>query len=222
MAEDDDPARPRSLTLMAGPIDARINPTAVNELATQQADRVVRAQRDRHRARARFAGAGRRVYPGFLQLAAFMSMNLERHARRFREPVRDLVAGDDERAERDEGLLRRVLRRARPGGRVLPRDGAARLPGARARARRARRWRGRPVDPAAIRRTALLTVEGERDDICAVGQTARGARPLHQVSRRYAQRHHLQAGVGHYGVFSGRRWEREIYPEISSHILKAR
>ncbi len=81
-------------------------------------------------------------------------------------------------------------------------------------------WRGRPVDPRAIRRTMLLTVEGERDDICGVGQTL-AAHELASGLRPYLKRHHLQAGVGHYGVFSGNRWTSQIYPIVKNTILAA-
>src|SRR6185436_12762593 len=82
-------------------------------------------------------------------------------------------------------------------------------------------WRGRPVVPAALTRTPVLTVEGERDDICGVGQTA-AALDLCTGLAPLRRRHHLQPGAGHYGVFSGGRWEREVYPQVRSHILKAR
>jgi polyhydroxyalkanoate depolymerase len=81
-------------------------------------------------------------------------------------------------------------------------------------------FRGQRVDPAAIRRTALLTVEGERDDICALGQTA-AAHDLCTGLRPHMKRHHMQTGVGHYGVFSGRRWETQIYPIVRNVILSA-
>jgi poly(3-hydroxybutyrate) depolymerase len=81
-------------------------------------------------------------------------------------------------------------------------------------------WHGETVDPSAIRRTMLLTVEGERDDICAVGQTV-AAHDLCKKLRPYRKRHHLQAGVGHYGVFSGKRWENQVYPIVKNVILSS-
>lgn len=209
MAEDSHPATPRSMTLMAGPIDTRINPTGVNHLATSRPiawfegnliDVVP----------PRFGGAWRRVYPGFTQLAAFMSMNLERHVKAQLDLFCHLANGEDERAAAirafyDEYLavmdlpaefylqtVQRVFQ-----DHLLP---LGRL-----------EWHGRLVDPQAIRRTALFTVEGERDDICAVGQTL-AAQDLCRGLRPYMKRHHVQTGVGHYGVFNGQRWKSFIYP----------
>jgi polyhydroxyalkanoate depolymerase len=216
MAAAADPCQPRSLTLMAGPIDARSNPTAVNDLATSRPiewfERTLIA-----RVPARYPGAGRRVYPGFLQLAAFMTMNGRRHATAFTNLFGDLVAQKHVEAVKTEEFYREYFA-------VL--DLAAefyletvqwvfqehRL------ARGELYWRGEPVDPAAIRGTVLLTVEGERDDICGIGQTAAAHDLCHRIplARRS---HHLQAGVGHYGVFSGRRWERDVYPVVRNAIL---
>jgi poly(3-hydroxybutyrate) depolymerase len=211
MAEDKHPALPHSLTLMAGPIDARVNPTAVNKLATSKplewfAKNLISTVPSGH------AGAGRRVYPGFLQLSAFMSMNLQRHMDSFKGMYANLVDGDHAKAAATRAFYEEYLavldltsefyletigqifqEYALPLGRL--------------------EWRGRVVDPAAIRRTAILTVEGERDDICAIGQTM----AAHELCSRipmYMKSHHMQAGVGHYGVFSGRRWNKRIYPIV--------
>jgi len=219
MAEDDDEAVPHSLTLMAGPIDARVNPTIVNDLAAGRSlewfERNVIGIVPR-----RFAGAGRRVYPGFVQVAAFMRMNPERHRAAFRRLYDDIVAGNEERAVATKAFYDEYFA-------VLDLTAEFYLETITAifqdhlLARGELTWRGRPVDPAAITRTALLTVEGERDDICGVGQTA-AAHDLCTSLMPYRRRQHLQAGAGHFGVFSGARWEREVYPEIRSHILKAR
>ena len=219
MAEDDDEAVPHSLTLMAGPIDARVNPTIVNDLAAGRSlewfERNVIGIVPR-----RFAGAGRRVYPGFVQVAAFMRMNPERHRAAFRRLYDDIVAGNEERAVATKAFYDEYFA-------VLDLTAEFYLETIGAifqdhlLARGEFTWRGRPVDPAAITRTALLTVEGERDDICGVGQTA-AAHDLCTSLTPYRRRQHLQAGAGHFGVFSGARWEREVYPEIRSHILKAR
>jgi len=219
MAEDDDEAVPHSLTLMAGPIDARVNPTIVNDLAAGRSlewfERNVIGIVPR-----RFAGAGRRVYPGFVQVAAFMRMNPERHRAAFRRLYDDIVAGNEERAVATKAFYDEYFA-------VLDLTAEFYLETIGAifqdhlLARGEFTWRERRVDPAAIRRTALLTVEGERDDICGVGQTA-AAHDLCTSLTPYRRRQHLQAGAGHFGVFSGARWEREVYPEIRSHILKAR
>ena len=219
MAEDDDEAVPHSLTLMAGPIDARVNPTIVNDLAAGRSlewfERNVIGIVPR-----RFAGAGRRVYPGFVQVAAFMRMNPERHRAAFRRLYDDIVAGNEGRAVATKAFYDEYFA-------VLDLTAEFYLETIAAifqdhlLARGEFTWRGRPVDPAAITRTALLTVEGERDDICGVGQTA-AAHDLCTSLTPYRRRQHLQAGAGHFGVFSGARWEREVYPEIRSHILKAR
>jgi polyhydroxyalkanoate depolymerase len=216
MAQADDPAQPRSMTLMAGPIDTRINPTKVNELAKSKSIAWFE-QNLIARVPFRYGGAFRRVYPGFVQLAAFVSMNLERHVSAHRSLYDNLRRGEVEKANAtklfyDEYFavldlsaefyletVRWVFQEHR-----LPRGDL--------------RWRGEPVEPRAIRRTALLTVEGERDDICAVGQTL-AAHEMCAGLRPYRKRHHLQAGVGHYGVFSGRTWEGQIYPLVKNLIL---
>jgi poly(3-hydroxybutyrate) depolymerase len=218
MAEDGDEAAPHSLTLMAGPIDARVNPTIVNDLAAGRSpewfERNVIAIVPR-----RYLGAGRRVYPGFVQVAAFLRMNPERHRAAFRRLYDDIVAGNQDRAVATKAFYDEYFA-------VLDLTAEFYLETVTAifqdhlLARGELTWRGRRVDPAAITRTALLTVEGERDDICGVGQTA-AAHDLCTSLPPYRRRRHLQAGAGHFGVFSGARWEREVYPEIRSHILTA-
>ena len=219
MAEDHHPATPASLTLMAGPIDCRINPTRVNELATSKPyewfeTHLISSVPLRHR------GALRRVYPGFLQLTAFMSMNLDRHLESFKGLYQDLLDGEIDKAEGTRSFyeeyfavldltaefyletIRHVFQEyALPQGKL--------------------QWRGRTVNPAAIRRTALLTVEGERDDICSIGQTM-AAHDLCSRIPPYMKQHHMQAGVGHYGVFSGRRWSQQIYPIVREMIYASR
>lgn len=218
LAQDTHPAQPRSLTLMAGPIDTRVNPTRVNTLATSRPlewfERNLITE-----VPARHAGAGRRVYPGFLQLAAFMSMNLERHVKAHVEMYRQLAQGDflqarETRAFYDEyfAVLDLAAEFYLETLQVVFQD--HHLPLGRLR------WRGETVDPRAIRRTALLTVEGEKDDICALGQTL-AAHELCTSLRPYRKRHHMQAGVGHYGVFSGRRWQHQIYPIVRNLILSS-
>jgi poly(3-hydroxybutyrate) depolymerase len=216
MAEAGNPALPRSMTLMAGPIDTRIHPTKVNKLAASKSIEWF----ERHliaKVPIRYAGAFRRVYPGFVQLAAFMSMNIDRHAKAHRELHDNLVKGEIEKA-------RAISRFYDEYFAVLDLTAAFYLETVRlvfqehALARGLIAYRGGKVDPRAIRRTMLLTIEGERDDICAVGQTA-AAHELCTGLRPYMRRHHMQAGVGHYGVFSGKRWETQIYPIIRNVIL---
>jgi poly(3-hydroxybutyrate) depolymerase len=215
MAASDNPAQPRTLTLMAGPVDTRVNPTKVNELAHSKPlswfeQNVITT------VPLRYPGALRRVYPGFLQVSGFVSMNLERHIRQHMSLYRHLVNGDDTEAAviadfYDEYFA--VLDIAAEFyletiDRVFQRELLA---------RGELTWRGQPVELAAIRRTALLTVEGEKDDVCGVGQTL-AAQDLCTGIKPGKKRHHLQAGVGHYGVFSGSRWETQIYPILRNFI----
>jgi poly(3-hydroxybutyrate) depolymerase len=218
MAQSGNPAQPRSMTLMAGPIDCRVNPTKVNEMATSkpidwfESNLIARVP-------ARFPGGGRRVYPGFVQLAAFMSMNIDRHVKAHRELYEHLAKGEREKAAQTKAFydeyfavldltaefyletVRLVFQEyALPLGHLT--------------------YENTKVEPAAIRRTMLFTVEGEKDDICAVGQTL-AAHDLCTSLRPYRKRHHMQAGVGHYGVFSGRTWQNQIYPMVKNVILQS-
>lgn len=215
MAEMDDPAMPRSMTLMAGPIDTRVNPTKVNELAMSRPIDWFQ----RHLISAvpwRFPGAFRHVYPGFVQLSAFLSMNLDRHISAHFGQFRSLVGGDHVSAEAHrrfydeygavmdlpaEFYLETVQRVFQEHD--LPRGVLT--------------WHGQPVRPAAIRRMGLLTVEGERDDICAIGQTMAALDLCSRIPVNLKQEH-LQTGVGHYGVFAGRRWANEVYPRVREMI----
>jgi polyhydroxyalkanoate depolymerase len=216
MAEAGNPAQPRSMTLMAGPIDTRINPTKVNELATSKPiewfEKNLIAE-----VPARYPGGGRRVYPGFVQLAAFMSMNIDRHRKAHMDLYDALAKGDLEKANVTKAFYDEYFA-------VLDLTAEFYLETVSWVFQEARlakgelTYRGRPVDPKAIRRTALLTVEGERDDICSMGQTS-AAHDLCKSLKPYMKRHHMQAGVGHYGVFSGRRWETQVYPIVRNMIL---
>ena len=211
MAEDDHPATPRSLTLMAGPVDCRVNPTGVNELANSKPIEWFEKNLISH-VPLPHAGHMRRVYPGFVQLSAFLSMNLERHKQQFRNLYQHLVEGDTAKADvirvfYDEYLAVNDLPAEFYLETVQKVFQTYDLPLGKLS------YRGRVVNPAAIRRTALLTVEGERDDICAVGQTV-AAQDLCSSIRPYMKTHHVQVGVGHYGVFSGRKWNQQIYPRV--------
>jgi poly(3-hydroxybutyrate) depolymerase len=216
MEADDDPYVPISMTLMGGPIDTRVNPTAVNTLAGRRG-----IQWFRHNVitKVPFPNPGfmRDVYPGFLQIQGFVSMNLDRHIEAHQDLFLNLVRGDGDSAGKhkefyDEYLavmdlaaeyyLQTVdtvfVRHALPKGEMMYRD--------------------RPVDPSRIRRVALLTVEGEHDDISGVGQTEAAHRLCVNIPAD-RQAHWLQPGVGHYGVFNGSRFRSEIAPRIADFIL---
>ena len=215
MAEDDHPATPRTLTLMAGPVDCRVNPTGVNELAVSKPIEWFEQNLISH-VPLPHAGFMRRVYPGFVQLTAFMSMNLERHKQQFRNMYQHLVRGEEDQANvirvfYDEYLAVNDL----PAEFYL--ETVEKVFQTYDLARGELMYRGRRVNPAAIRRTWLMTVEGERDDICSVGQTV-AAQDLCTSVRPYMKTHHIQVGVGHYGVFSGRKWNQQIYPRVREMI----
>jgi poly(3-hydroxybutyrate) depolymerase len=215
MDADDDPYLPITMTLMGGPIDTRVNPTAVNMLAQK---RGINWFRHNVITKVPFPNPGfmRDVYPGFLQLHGFMSMNLDRHIEAHRNLFLHLVKGDGDSAQKhkefyDEYLavmdltaefyLQTVdtvfVRHALPRGEMMHRD--------------------RPVDPKQIRRVALLTIEGEHDDISGVGQTEAAHRLCVNLPPE-RQAHWLQPGVGHYGVFNGSRFRAEIAPRIADFI----
>jgi len=215
MSEDAHPATPLSLTLMAGPIDCRISPTAVNQLATGQPIEWFERHLISH-VPLRYPGAMRRVYPGFVQLGAFMSMNRERHVTAFRELYENLLNDEYEKVEATRSFYEEYFAVADlPAEFYL--ETVARVFQEHVLPRGALTWRDRVVNPAAIKRTALLTIEGERDDICAVGQTM-AAQELCSSLRPYMRTHYVQAGVGHYGVFSGKRWSNQIYPIVRNVI----
>lgn len=216
MAGQDHPCQPRTMCLLGGPVDVRESPTVVNELATSQSYDWFESNLI-HTVPWRYKGAGRKVYPGFVQLNAFMSMNMGRHVGQFRKLYKHRAEMEQAEADKivdfyDEYLavldltaefyletIDKVFQRA-----LLAKGELM--------------HRGRKVDCGAIRKTALLTVEGERDDICAVGQTA-AAHLLCTSLRPHLKRHHLQPGVGHYGVFSGSKWETQVYPQVRNLIL---
>jgi poly(3-hydroxybutyrate) depolymerase len=211
MSEDNNPATPRSMTLMAGPIDTRRNPTKVNKLAKTKdiawfEDKMIGVVPWRYR------GAGRRVYPGFIQLSAFVSMNLDKHIGAHLKQFRNLASGDKpaadtHRAFYDEYLAVMDL----PAEFYL--ETVQRIFMDHELPKGELKYKGRPVKPESIKKTFLFTVEGERDDICGLGQTA-AALDLCKNLRPLLKRHHVQTGVGHYGVFSGKRWANEIYPRV--------
>jgi len=216
MEADKDPYVPNSMILMGGPIDTRVNPTVVNLLAERRGSNWFRRNVI---TKVPFPNPGflRDVYPGFLQLNGFMSMNLDRHIEAHKQLFLNLVRGDGDSAQKhkefyDEYLavmdlaaeyyLQTVdtvfVRHALPKGEMTHRD--------------------RLVDPAEIRRVALLTVEGEHDDISGVGQTEAAHRLCINIPAD-RQAHWLQPGVGHYGVFNGSRFRSEIAPRIADFVL---
>ncbi len=215
MAARGDPRQPASLILMGGPIDTRRNPTKVNELAQNRS-----LEWFEHTVIANvpfsYPGFGRRVYPGFVQLSGFTAMNLDSHLAAYRKQFDNLVKGDHDPAQRHRDFYDEYLSvmdlpaeyylqtvKTVFQDHALP-DGVM-------------THRGEPVDCAAIANTALMTVEGENDDICGLAQTeaALGLCPNVPADQKV---HYVQAGVGHYGVFNGTRWRAEIQPRIRDFI----
>ncbi len=215
MSEDEDPATPRTLTLMGGPIDPNAAPTAVNDLANEKPMEWFEKNLI-STVPLRYAGGGREVYPGFLQLSAFMSMNLSRHGAQHRELYQLLADGETTKARKIQDFYEEYFS-------VLDMTKEFYLETIDLVFQRALlakgelTHRGRTIDPGQIRKTALLTVEGERDDVCAVGQTAAAHALCSGLSPSLKQQY-VQAGVGHYGVFSGRKWENEVYPLVRDMI----
>jgi poly(3-hydroxybutyrate) depolymerase len=216
MEADNSADVPHSMTLMGGPIDTRVGSTAVDKLAEE---RGIDWFRRNVITKVPFPHPGfmRDVYPGFIQLNGFVSMNLDRHLEAHRQLFLNLVKGDGDSAQKhrefyDEYLavmdlsaefyLQTVetvfIKHALPKGQMM--------------------HRGRKVDPAAIHRVALMTVEGENDDISGVGQTEAAHRLCVNIPADH-KIHYLQQGVGHYGVFNGSRFRAEIAPRIADFVL---
>ncbi|AZO79793.1 MULTISPECIES: polyhydroxyalkanoate depolymerase [unclassified Bosea (in: a-proteobacteria)] len=216
MEAEGDPSSPRSMTLMGGPIDTRRSPTAVNQLAMERGTDWFR-RNCITRVPFPHLGAFREVYPGFMQLSGFMAMNFDRHLTAHYDMYKHLIEGDGDSAEKhrdfyDEYLavmdltaefyLQTVdtvfVKHALPKGEMM--------------------HRGKPVDLKAIRGVALMTVEGENDDISGVGQT-KAAHDLCANIPADMRVEYMQKGVGHYGVFNGSRFRSEIAPRISDFML---
>ena len=217
MNADKHPCRPATLTMMGGPIDTREAPTAVNTVATQRPlawfEQNVIATVPFN-----YAGGGRKVYPGFLQLAGFMAMNLGNHMMSHYRMYQQLVDGDGESADATKAFyeeyrsvcdmtaefylqtIEDVFQQHKlPKGELL--------------------YRGRVVDPAAITDTAILAIEGEKDDISGVGQT-RAALTIATSLPAEKKKYHLAETVGHYGIFNGRRWREQIAPVLEQWIAE--
>ncbi len=211
MHQHKDKLAPKSMTLMGGPIDTRRNPTAVNKLAEEKGADWFR-KNVIMRVPFPHLGAGRSVYPGFLQLTGFMTMNLDRHMDAHRELFWHLVEGDGDEADKHRDFYNEYMSvmdltsefYLQTVDRVFVHHD---LPNG------TYRYRGELVDPAMITATALMTIEGERDDISGVGQTE-AAHDICSGIPKEKKAHHLQPGVGHYGVFSGSRFRKDIVPRI--------
>ena len=215
MAADKNPYRPKTLTMMGGPIDTRKAPTAVNTLATQRPfawfeNNVIAT------VPMIYPGAGRKVYPGFLQLAGFMTMNLGSHLISHWEMFKHLVVGDEEGADATRKFYdeyRSVCDMTAEfylqtvdvvfQTQLLPKGEME--------------HRGRLVDPKAIRDTALLAIEGERDDISGIGQT-RAALDIATHVPAPKKKYFFAKDVGHYGIFNGRKWRERIAPQVEKFI----
>lgn len=215
MAEDNNAATPKSLVLMAGPIDCRINPSEVNRLATSKP----LSWFERNLVSTvpiRYAGKMRKVYPGFMQVSAFMNMNLNRHIDALNTLYYHLVDGEAEKAEAKRSFYQEFFAVCdMPAEFYL--ETIQHVFQDCALARGELMWHGRAVRPEAIGNTALLTVEGERDDVCGLGQT-HAAQTLCTGLPPALRHHHVQADVGHFGTFNGSRWKHSVYPVVRDMI----
>ena len=215
MSADKNPNRPKTLTMMGGPIDTREAPTAVNDVATERPHAWFQ-QNAIQTVPVMYPGAGRRVYPGFLQLTGFLSMNLGSHMESHFAMFKDLVKGDDDAADSTKAFYEEYRsvcdmtaefylqtietvfqKHALPKGEML--------------------HRGNRVDPAAITDIAILAIEGERDDISGIGQT-RAALKISTSLPEALKKYHLAPGAGHYGIFNGSRWRTLIAPVVEEWI----
>lgn len=216
MGEAGDPCRPATLTMMGGPVDTRASPTSVNDVAMEKPlswfeNNVIAT------VPITYPGAGRKVYPGFLQLAGFLSMNIESHMMSHYEMFKHLTLGDSESASATKRFYDEYLsvcdmtaefyletieevfqKHSLPRGRFV--------------------HRGKPIDPDAIRDTALLAIEGENDDISGIGQT-RAALDLAEHLPMAKKKYHLAREVGHYGIFNGSKWRMRIAPVVEEWIV---
>lgn len=218
MAEDNDPSRPASMTFMGSPIDARLSPTVTNNLAEEKPFAWFQSNMI-YTVPPPYPGMGRRVYPGFVQLASFMSMNKAKHQEAHQRYFQDLVKGDGDSADKhlefydeylsvldltEEFYLQTIdivfQQHLLPKGELT--------------------HRGRPVRPDLITDIGLMTVEGENDDISGIGQT-QAAHTLCSAIPEAMKEDYVQPNVGHYGVFNGRRFREEIYPRVRDFILKS-
>lgn len=217
LSKNDDPLVPLNMVLMGGPIDTRSNPTAVNRLALEKGETWFRRNM-LSEVPAPHLGAGRKVYPGFLQLAGFLSMNPDRHVSAHRNLYWHMVDGDVQSADKLQQFYDEYMS-------VMDLDGefymqtVERVFINQRLAHGTYKYRGELIEPGKITKTGLLTVEGERDDITGPGQT----QAAHKICSGLAENlmgAHMQMGVGHYGVFSGRRFLAEVVPVINGFVAK--
>ena len=213
MSADRHPYRPKTLTMMGGPVDTREAPTAVNTMATERPhawfEQNVIATIPMN-----YPGAGRKVYPGFLQLAGFMSMNLGNHMNSHYEMFKHLVRGDGESADASKDFYDEYRSVCDMTAEfylqtidVVFQDHS--LP------KGTMTHRGRPVDPAAINDVGILAIEGERDDISGLGQT-RAALTIATALPAVKKKYYVAEGAGHYGIFNGSRWRDRIAPVVEA------
>lgn len=217
MSAEDHPCLPRTLTMMGGPVDTRRAPTSVNQLAMErpfawfEQNVIARVPRG-------YPGAGREVYPGFLQLSGFMAMNLGNHLMSHWEMFKHLVDGDGESADATKSFydeyrsvcdmtaefylqtIDQVFQRH-----LLPKGEFM--------------HRGKRIDPAAITKVGLLAIEGERDDISGIGQT-KAALDIATKLPAKLKNYYVAEGVGHYGIFNGGKWRTKIAPVVEKWIAK--
>jgi poly(3-hydroxybutyrate) depolymerase len=215
MSAEQNPNRPKTLTMMGGPIDTREAPTAVNDVATERPHAWFQ-QNAIQTVPVMYPGAGRRVYPGFLQLTGFLSMNLGSHMESHFAMFKDLVKGDDDAADSTKAFydeyrsvcdmtaefylqtIKTVFQsHSLPKGEMM--------------------HRGTRVDPAAITDIAILAIEGERDDISGLGQT-KAALKISTGLPDAMKKYHMAPGAGHYGIFNGSRWRTKIAPVVEEWI----
>ncbi len=215
LAAAGDPAQPPTMTLMGGPIDTRAASTAVTQVAESHHiswfERTVV-----HRVPFNYPGAHRRVYPGFLQLTGFMQMNLDRHLNAHVNLFRHLIRGDGESAEATKRFYDEYMAVVDLAAEFYL-ETVERVFQSHLLPRGLMRVNGVLVEPQAIRKSALLTIEGELDDISAPGQTV-AAQALCSGLPPEMRRNLLQEGVGHYGIFNGRRWRQDIMPTVRDWI----
>ncbi len=217
MAAEKHPCRPKTLTMMGGPVDTREMPTSVNDVATERPHAWF-VQNAIQTVPMMYPGAGRKVYPGFLQLTGFLSMNLGSHMQSHFAMFKDLVAGDDDAADATKDFYEEYRSvcdmtaefylqtistvfqdHSLPKGEMM--------------------HRGVRVDPAAIEDIAILAIEGERDDISGIGQTKAALKIAMSLPEKL-KKYHLAPGAGHYGIFNGSKWRDKIAPVVEDWIAK--
>ncbi len=215
MAERNNPNAPKTLTIMGGPVDTRLSPTDVNDFASDK-DLEWFEQKVINTVPNDFAGAGQKVYPGFIQLSGFMSMNMDSHIQKHYKFFGDLIKGDGDSAEAHRKFYNEYL-----AVMDLPADFYLetirkvfldhRLPKGLVH------FEDKKIDPKAVTKTALFTIEGENDDITGKGQTKAAHEILSSIPKN-KKHHYEQPGVGHYGIFNGRRFREMIAPKIKAFI----